>query len=158
MITFILVFPIMAVATVPRVPAALAEPSIGFALVAAVLIGGGITVGAVNLNRALGPAIMSGTYTGLWIYIFGTVLGGLVAALLYTNVVVKATAPTMEGGDPQAGRSTVDAEARGASPPPAHLHGRPRRARSREPAQAPQTGITEQAGPVLRAASSRTSG
>ena len=34
-------------------PAALAAPSIGFALVAAVLIGGGITGGAVNPDRAL---------------------------------------------------------------------------------------------------------
>lgn len=41
LITFLLVFVIMAVATDPRVPAALAAPSIGFALVAAVLIGGG---------------------------------------------------------------------------------------------------------------------
>lgn len=108
LITFVLVFVIMAVATDPRVPAALAAPSIGFALVAAVLIGGGITGGAVNPDRALGPAIMSGTYTGLWIYVLATVLGGVVAALLYANVVVKATAPTMEGGDPQADRAPGD--------------------------------------------------
>jgi len=49
LITFILVFITMAVATDPRVPAALAAPSIGFALVAAVLITGG----AVNPDRAL---------------------------------------------------------------------------------------------------------
>jgi len=63
LITFLLVFVIIAVATDDRVPAAVAAPAIGFALVAAVLIGGGVTGGAVNPDRALGPAIMSTTFT-----------------------------------------------------------------------------------------------
>ncbi|MDQ2755087.1 MAG: aquaporin [Actinomycetota bacterium] len=108
LITFLLVFVIMAVATDTRVPAALAAPSIGFALVAAVLIGGGITGGAVNPDRALGPAIMSGTYTSLWVYVGADIVGGIVAALLYTHVVGKATAPTMDTGDPQATRPAGD--------------------------------------------------
>ena len=108
LITFLLVFVIMAVATDKRVPAALAAPSIGFALVAAVLIGGGITGGAVNPDRVLGPAIMSGTFTSAWVYLLGEILGGIAAALLYTVVVAKAAAPTMEHGDPQAGRAAGD--------------------------------------------------
>lgn len=108
LITFLLVFVIMAVATDPRVPAALAAPCIGFALVAAVLIGGGITGGAVNPDRALGPAIMSGTFTSLWIYVLADIVGGIIAALLYAKVIVKATAPTMEHGDPQAQRAAGD--------------------------------------------------
>jgi glycerol uptake facilitator-like aquaporin len=108
LITFLLVFVVMAVATDARVPAALAAPSIGFALIAAVLIGGGITGGAVNPDRALGPAIMSGTFTSLWIYVLADILGGIIAALLCTHVVIKATAPTMEHGDPQSGTSPGD--------------------------------------------------
>ena len=108
LITFLLVFVVMAVATDARVPAALAAPSIGFALIAAVLIGGGITGGAVNPDRALGPAIMSGTFTSLWIYVLADILGGVIAALLYTHVVFKATAPTMEHDDPQSGTSPGD--------------------------------------------------
>jgi len=77
-------------------------------LIAAVLIGGGITGGAVNPDRALGPAIMSGTFTSLWIYVLADILGGVIAALLYTHVVFKATAPTMEHGDPQSGTSPGD--------------------------------------------------
>jgi len=96
LITFLLVFVIMAVTTDARVPAALAAPSIGFALVAAVLIGGGITGGAVNPDRALGPAIMSGTFTSLWVYLLAPIVGGIAAALLYSNVVAKAAAPTLE--------------------------------------------------------------
>lgn len=108
MITFLLVFVIMAVSTDPRVPAALAAPSIGFALVAAVLIGGGITGGAVNPDRALGPAIMSGTFTSLWAYLLAEILGGIAAAVLYTKVVVGASAPTTEYGDPQDQRAAGD--------------------------------------------------
>jgi len=48
LITFLLVFVIVAVATDQRVPAAVAAPAIGFALIASVLIGGGVTGGAVN--------------------------------------------------------------------------------------------------------------
>ncbi len=99
LITFLLVFVVTAVATDSRVPAALAAPSIGFALVAAVLIGGGITGGAVNPDRALGPAIMSGTYDSLWLYIVADIVGGVVAALLYVHVVGTATAPTVEAAD-----------------------------------------------------------
>ncbi len=108
LITFLLVFVIMAVATDARVPAALAAPSIGFALVAAVLIGGGITGGAVNPDRAAGPAIMSGQFRGLWVYVLAEILGGVAAALLYTKVVAKASAPTIEHGQTQSGRSAGD--------------------------------------------------
>lgn len=98
LITFLLVFVIMAVATDARVPAAVAAPAIGFALVAAVLIGGAIT-GAVNPDRAIGPAVMSGTFTSLWVYILAELVGGIAAALLYDRVVARALAPTMDPGD-----------------------------------------------------------
>jgi len=101
LITFLLVFVIVAVATDNRVPAAVAAPAIGFALIAAVLIGGGVTGGAVNPDRALGPAIMSGTFTSLWLYLVAPLVGGIAAAVLYDRVVGRATAPTMTGGDPQ---------------------------------------------------------
>lgn len=108
LITFLLMFVIMAVATDDRVPAALAAPSIGFALVAAVLIGGGITGGAGNPDRAAGPAIMSGTFTALWVYVLAEIVGAIAAALLYTHVVIRAAAPTMENSDPQAAKSPGD--------------------------------------------------
>jgi len=108
LITFLLVFVVIAVATDKRVPAALAAPSIGFALIAAVLIGGGITGGAVNPDRALGPAIMSGTFTSLWVYVLAEIVGGIAAAVLYASVVGGAAAPVMEDGDPEAGKSAGD--------------------------------------------------
>lgn len=104
LMTLLLVFVIMAVATDPRVPAALVAPSIGFVHVAAVLIAGG----AVNPDRASGPAIMSGTFTSLSVYLLASIVGDITAALLYDNVVAKATAPTTEHGDPQSGKSAGD--------------------------------------------------
>ncbi len=100
LITFRLVFVIVSVATDTRVPAAVAAPAIGFALVAAVLIGGGVTGGAVNPDRALGPAIMSGTFDGLWVYVLATVVGGIAAALLHKYVVGAAVAPTTDRDNP----------------------------------------------------------
>ncbi len=111
LITFLLVFVIIAVATDDRVPASVASPAIGFALVAAVLIGGGVTGGAVNPDRALGPAIMSGTFTSLWIYVLATIVGGIAAALLHKYVVASAIAPTVsadEQSDDQSGTSAGD--------------------------------------------------
>jgi MIP family channel proteins len=95
LITFLLVFVIIAVATDARVPAAVAAPAIGFALVAAVLIGGGVSGGAVNPDRAVGPAIMSGTVTSLWVYVLATVIGGIAAAVVHTCVMADAVAPTV---------------------------------------------------------------
>jgi len=115
-ITFLLVFVIVAVATDPRVPAAVAAPAIGFALIAAVLIGGGVTGGAVNPDRALGPAIMSGTYSSLWLYLVAPILGGIAAAVLYDRVVGRATAPTMTDGDPQQHTSAGDRSIAAATP------------------------------------------
>ncbi len=112
LITFLLVFVIIAVATDDRVPAAVAAPAIGFALVAAVLIGGGVTGGAVNPDRALGPAIMSTTFSSLWVYVAATIVGGVAAAVLHKYVVASAVAPTVSAGpdqgDDQSGRSAGD--------------------------------------------------
>jgi len=33
-------------------------------------------------DRALGPAIMSGTFTALWLYLLAPIVGGIAAALL----------------------------------------------------------------------------
>lgn len=93
LITFLLVLVIISVATDDRVAPAAVGPAIGFALAAAVLIGGPVSGGAVNPARALGPEIVSGTFTGWWAYIVGPVVGALVAAVVYDRVLGKADAP-----------------------------------------------------------------
>ena len=91
LITFLLVFVIIAVTSDRRAANATASISIGFALVSAVLIGGPITGGAVNPVRALGPEIASGNFTSFWVYLLAPTLGGIVAALTYDRVIGRAT-------------------------------------------------------------------
>ena len=93
-ITFLLVFVIVAVATDDRANVAVASTSIGFALVAAVLIGGPSTGGAANPVRALGPMIVSFDLSSAWVYLLAPLVGGVAAALLYDKVVARASAPS----------------------------------------------------------------
>lgn len=88
MITFILVLVVVAVATDERVAPATTSIGVGFALAAAVFIGGPVTGGAVNPARALGPMIVAGKFTSFWIYIVGPLIGGVLAALLYKVIAV----------------------------------------------------------------------
>ena len=41
------------------------------------------TRAAMNPGRSFGPALVSGEFTGIWVYFLGPVIGGTVAALLY---------------------------------------------------------------------------
>lgn len=100
LVTFVLVFVVMAVATDDRVPsAAIAPISVGFALAIGVLIAGPVTGGAVNPARALGPMLVAGKLTSFWLYILGPILGGVLAAQVYDRVVGQAEPPD-ESGDP----------------------------------------------------------
>jgi hypothetical protein len=60
LITFILVFVVMAVATDQRAPAAIAPIAVGFALAVGVFIAGPVTGGSVNPARSLGPMLVAG--------------------------------------------------------------------------------------------------
>jgi len=93
LITFILVFVVMAVATDDRAPAAIAPIAVGFALAVGVFIAGPVTGGAVNPVRALGPMIVAGDLTSAWLYILGPIVGGVLAALLYDRTMAETEAP-----------------------------------------------------------------
>ncbi len=93
LITFILVFVVMAVATDDRAPAAIAPIAVGFALAVGVFIAGPVTGGAVNPVRALGPMIVAGDLTSVWLYILGPIIGGVLAALLYDRTLAQTQGP-----------------------------------------------------------------
>ena len=93
LITFLLVFVVVSVATDERVPASAAGPAVGFALAAAVLVGGPVSGGAANPARALGPMIVAGRMDGAWIYLLAPTAGGVLAAILYDRFVKKADKP-----------------------------------------------------------------
>ena len=94
-ITFILVFVVISVATDDRAPAGTAPIAVGFALAAAIFIGGPASGAAANPARAIGPVIVAwNNWDVLLIYIIGPIIGGILAALLYDRFVSQADAPS----------------------------------------------------------------
>ncbi|MEO6652224.1 MAG: aquaporin [Ilumatobacteraceae bacterium] len=92
-VTFILVFIVVSVATDDRVSAAAAGPAIGAALTIGVFIAGPITSGAVNPARAIGPMLVANKFDDFRVYIVGPVIGGTVAALVYDKFIAHAETP-----------------------------------------------------------------
>ena len=93
LITFILVFVVMAVATDQRAPAAIAPIAVGFALAIGVFIAGPVTGGSVNPARSLGPMIVAGDLSSVWLYILGPIIGGVLGALLYDRTMAQTEGP-----------------------------------------------------------------
>jgi MIP family channel proteins len=61
----------------------LAPIAIGFTLSFSILMGGPLTGASLNPARTIGPAIASGQFDNIWVYLLGTPIGGILAALLY---------------------------------------------------------------------------
>jgi glycerol uptake facilitator-like aquaporin len=91
--TFILVFVVMAVATDQRPPAAIAPVAVGFALAVGVFIAGPVTGGSVNPARSLGPMIVAGDLSSVWLYVLGPIIGGVLGALLYDRTMAQTQGP-----------------------------------------------------------------
>ncbi|XP_048499855.1 probable aquaporin NIP5-1 [Beta vulgaris subsp. vulgaris] len=84
--TFFLMFVIIPVATDATAVGNLAGVAIGGVVMLDILIIGPATGASMNPARTLGPAIVTGRYTGIWIYMLappmGAVSGGAVYALI----------------------------------------------------------------------------
>ena len=93
LITFILVFVVMAVATDQRAPAAIAPIAVGFTLAVGVFIAGPVTGGSVNPARSLGPMIVAGDLSSVWLYVLGPIIGGVLGALLYDRTMAQTEGP-----------------------------------------------------------------
>ncbi|WP_433274453.1 MIP/aquaporin family protein [Pseudonocardia xinjiangensis] len=93
LVTFVLVFVVVSVATDDRVHSSLAPIAVGAGLAVAVLVAGPVTGGAANPARALGPALVAGEFTSLWVYIVAPLIGGIAAAVVYDRFLAKGQAP-----------------------------------------------------------------
>lgn len=60
---------------------------IGATLAVGVLVGGPLTGASLNPARTLGPALVTGDFADLWIYLAGPISGGALAALLFRNAL-----------------------------------------------------------------------
>jgi aquaporin NIP len=79
----LLMFVIVAVATDTRAVGAAAAIAIGGVVLLDILVGGGVSGASMNPARSFGPALASGTWTHFWIYIVGPVVGTTLGALAY---------------------------------------------------------------------------
>jgi len=85
-LTFFLMFVIMAVATDTRAVGEAAAIAIGGTVALDALFGGPISGASMNPARSLGPALVSGEVAALWLYVLAPLLGAAVGALAYQFV------------------------------------------------------------------------
>lgn len=60
--------------------------AIGLTLTFCILMGGPLTGASLNPARSIGPAVATGNFENLWLYLIGPALGGGLAGLLYKTV------------------------------------------------------------------------
>jgi aquaporin Z len=63
--------------------------AIGGFILCGILMGGGITGAAMNPARAFGPALISGEWAYQYVYWIGPIIGGLLAGILYSRLLMK---------------------------------------------------------------------
>lgn len=85
-LTALLMFVIMAVATDTRAVGAGAAIAIGGVIGLDALFGGPVTGASMNPARSFGPALVAGQWRDLWIYLAGPTLGAATGALAYQLV------------------------------------------------------------------------
>jgi MIP family channel proteins len=67
--------------------------AIGLTLTFCILMGGPLTGASLNPARTLGPAIVTGNFADLWIYLIGPPLGAIAAAFLYKFMLAPEASP-----------------------------------------------------------------
>jgi aquaporin NIP len=85
-LTFFLMFVIMAVATDTRAVGEAAAIAIGGTVALDALFGGPISGASMNPARSLGPALIAPEFTALWVYLLAPLVGAAGGALAYQVV------------------------------------------------------------------------
>lgn len=119
-LTAMLMFVIMAVATDTRAVGAAAAIAIGGVIGLDALFGGPVTGASMNPARSFGPALVSGEWSDFWVYILGPIAGAAFGAQAYqlvrgegnttAEVRIKRDGvgglPERDGGPPARSRTT----------------------------------------------------
>ena len=106
-LTFLLMFVIMAVATDARAVGEAAAIAIGATVGLDAMFGGPITGASMNPARSLGPAIASSTYTAIWVYMGAPLVGATAGALTYQLLRGEAAAAPAELPDVEPAREAA---------------------------------------------------
>lgn len=83
LLSFALMFVIMAVATDERVADGFAAIAVGLTVGFCAMMGGPLTGASMNPARSLGPAVVGGIWTAHWIYWVAPITATIVAARVY---------------------------------------------------------------------------
>ncbi|MBA3823608.1 MAG: MIP family channel protein [Ktedonobacterales bacterium] len=90
-LTFCLMFVIMAVATDSRAVGQAAALAIGATVGLEALFAGPISGASMNPARSFAPALLSGTWTAQWVYLTAPFLGAVLAAFTYSWLRLAST-------------------------------------------------------------------
>lgn len=82
-LTFFLMFVIIAVATDTRAVGTMAGAAIGATVMFCAILAGPVTGASMNPARSFGPALFQGTLSTVWVFFLGPFSGATIAALLY---------------------------------------------------------------------------
>jgi MIP family channel proteins len=99
-LTFFLMFVIMAVATDTRAVGEAAAIAVGGTVGLDAMFGGPISGASMNPARSIGPALVSGNLHALWLYIVAPICGASLAALAYQFVRGEQTRPARIAEEP----------------------------------------------------------
>jgi aquaporin Z len=84
-LAFFLVTVVLSTAVAGRA-GSLAPLAIGMTLTLNIIMGGALTGAAFNPARALGPMVVTGNFTDVWLYMAAPIAGAIVAAMLHTGL------------------------------------------------------------------------
>ncbi len=87
-LTFFLVTAIWGTAVDDRKPN-IGGFGIGLTIAANILMGGPLTGASMNPARTFGPALAGGGFDGHLVYWIGPIIGAVIAAVLYNNILIK---------------------------------------------------------------------
>jgi MIP family channel proteins len=110
-LTFFLMFVIMAVATDTRAVGEAAAIAVGGTVGLDAMFGGPISGASMNPARSTGPALVSGNLHALWLYIAAPICGATLAALAYQFVRGEQTRPASIA-EPTLDREAAQSEVR----------------------------------------------
>ncbi len=88
-LTFLLILVIMSVSTGSKEKGALAGIAVGSVILLEAAFAGPISGASMNPARSLAPAVISGNYQHLWVYLFAPILGAILAVFVWQLITEK---------------------------------------------------------------------